>query len=120
MRGHPLLVTADIHSSEEALEAVIALATHLSASRLLIAGDLCPHSQRMALLLQNAPFPYVAVKGNCDSLWDFKDLGLYCNVKRGSRFIRYQHLRIAGESDRYNYALFHPSGELVGIVVYPI
>ena len=76
MKGHPLLVTADIHSSEEALEAVIALATQLSASRLLIAGDLCPHSQRMALLLQNAPFPYVAVKGNCDSLWDFKDLGL--------------------------------------------
>ena len=76
MKGHPLLVTADIHSSEEALEAVIALGAQLSASRLLIAGDLCPHSQRMALLLQNAPLPYVAVKGNCDSLWDFKDLGL--------------------------------------------
>ena len=75
MKGHPLLVTADIHSSEEALEAVITLGAQLSASRLLIAGDLCPHSQRMALLLQNAPFPYVAVKGNCDSLWDFKDLG---------------------------------------------
>lgn len=45
MKGHPLLVTADIHSSEEALEAVIALGAQLSASRLLIAGDLCPHSQ---------------------------------------------------------------------------
>ena len=54
MKGHPLLVTADIHSSEEALEAVIALGAQLSASRLLIAGDLCPHSQRMALLVCNS------------------------------------------------------------------
>ena len=40
-----IFVTSDIHSDTDALKAVIEAATEENASKLLIAGDLCPRRQ---------------------------------------------------------------------------
>ena len=71
-----IFVTSDIHSDTDALKAVIEAATEENASKLLIAGDLCPRSPETAILLHNAPFSFIAVRGNCDWMWDYKDSGL--------------------------------------------
>ena len=77
MEEHQLLaVTADIHGDEEVLSQVIALASRLGASRLVIAGDLCPRTAMMGRMLTGAPFGLVIVRGNCDSVWDHVDAGL--------------------------------------------
>ena len=69
-------VTGDIHSDGAILNDIIATAQAEGADKLLIAGDLCPKTPAVSLLLHNAPFSYVAVKGNCDWLWDFRDSNL--------------------------------------------
>ena len=71
-----IFVTSDIHSDTDALEAVIEAASEEKASKLLIAGDLCPKNPQVAILLHNAPFSFITVKGNCDWMWDYKDSGL--------------------------------------------
>lgn len=71
-----IAVTADIHGDEEVLARVISLASRLGASRLVIAGDLCPRTATMGRMLTEAPFGLVIVRGNCDSVWDHVDAGL--------------------------------------------
>ena len=76
MQGFPIIATGDIHGDIDALDEVLSLAEKLGAKGLLIAGDLCPKDPSLAIALHTAPFPYVAVKGNCDWLWDFRDAQL--------------------------------------------
>lgn len=76
MEKFTYFAVSDIHGNMEALEAILALAEKAEADRLLIAGDLCPGKLSFALRLLNASFPYVAVKGNCDRIWDFMGCGL--------------------------------------------
>lgn len=76
MERYTYIVTSDIHGDGAVLQEIVDRAASLNASRILIAGDLCPKSPSMSLILHNAPCPYVAVKGNCDWMWDFKDSGL--------------------------------------------
>jgi len=49
---------------------------------------------------------------------DFRCLLLDGDVQRGCGLVAYQELRIAGERHGYHYALLHPPGKLVGILVY--
>lgn len=76
MERYTYIVTSDIHGDAAVLQDIADRARDMDASRILIAGDLCPKSAAMAMILHNAPCAYVAVKGNCDWLWDFKDAGL--------------------------------------------
>lgn len=71
-----IFVTSDIHSDTDALKAVIEAASEEKATKLLIAGDLCPKNPQVTILLHNAPFSFITVKGNCDWMWDYKDSGL--------------------------------------------
>lgn len=72
----PVTVTSDIHSDPEALEFIISKGVEAGSSLLLIAGDLVPTGPAFASALSGAPFPYVCVRGNCDSVWAFRDLFL--------------------------------------------
>ncbi|MGN0906361.1 MAG: YfcE family phosphodiesterase [Bullifex sp.] len=72
----PVFVISDIHSDGEALSFAIERAEELNSSLLLIAGDLVPSGPHFAFLLQSAPFPYVCVRGNSDSVRDFRDLSM--------------------------------------------
>ena len=72
----PVFVISDIHSDLEALRFALNKAETAKASLLLIAGDLVPKGPEFTHLLQGTSFPYVCVRGNCDSVWDFKDLFL--------------------------------------------
>ena len=76
MENFTYFAVSDIHGNIEALDEIIRLAEGEKADRLFIAGDLCPGDPAFALRLHNASFPYIAVKGNCDSLWDYRDSGL--------------------------------------------
>lgn len=71
-----IFVTADVHSDTTVAQEVVDRAVKFGAKTLLIAGDLCPRGPEMAFILNDAPFNFVAVRGNCDSLWDFADAGL--------------------------------------------
>lgn len=72
----PVFVISDIHSDAEALSFAVRKAAELNSSLLLIAGDLVPSGPHFATLLQNAPFPYVCIRGNSDSVWNFRDLSM--------------------------------------------
>ena len=76
MENFTYFAASDIHGNIGALDEIIRLAEGKKADRLFIAGDLCPGDPAFALRLHNASFPYIAVKGNCDSLWDYRDSGL--------------------------------------------
>ena len=98
-----IYITSDIHSDIEALKFIINLASQDNASLLLIAGDLVPSSLEFTQVLQSAPLRYVCVRGNCDSLWDFKDLNLaippmYSLNKYQNRNIFIYHSHILYES----------------------
>lgn len=98
-----IYITSDIHSDIDALKFIINLAVADNASLLLIAGDLVPSSLEFTQVLQSAPLRYVCVRGNCDSLWDFKDLYLaippmYSLNKYQNRNIFIYHSHILCES----------------------
>lgn len=66
-----VLITADLHGSTAALEAILRRCEAEGASSLIIAGDLCPPDDPLfASLLQQAPSPLI-VRGNCDSSYAF-------------------------------------------------
>lgn len=69
-------VTSDIHGNKEITLDLLSLAQQRSVDGMIITGDLCPRDMEVSLALQNAPFPVHVVRGNCDSPWDYKDLGL--------------------------------------------
>ena len=73
-----VVITSDIHSNIDALKFIIDVCKEEKATLLLIAGDLEPSSLNFSILLQNAPCRCVCVRGNCDSLWSFKDYSLPC------------------------------------------
>ena len=69
-------VTSDLHGNREMTLDLRSLAKEKRVDGMIIAGDLCPQDHTIALAIQNAPFSVHAVRGNCDSPWDFRDLGL--------------------------------------------
>lgn len=71
-----IFVTADVHSDEKALAILLDKAVHARAELFIVAGDLCPKSPEIAIMLQNAPFQILVSKGNCDWLWDYRDSGM--------------------------------------------
>ena len=73
-----VVIASDIHSNIDALKFIIDVCKEEKATLLLIAGDLEPSSLNFSILLQNAPCRCVCVRGNCDSLWSFKDYSLPC------------------------------------------
>jgi len=70
------VVFSDLHGSEEALSFIVDKAVGNGAEYLISAGDLCPYSLAFQERLLGQSFTYVGARGNCDSLWDFRDLGL--------------------------------------------
>ena len=67
-------VTSDIHSDVNMLSFLLNEAIKRKVEAFLIAGDLCPSPIEFLPLLTSPPFPIYIVKGNCDSLWDYRDM----------------------------------------------
>ncbi len=67
------LVTADIHSDAKAINTLIDIAEKENIDAVLIAGDLCPKNLDFMRLSE---IRYIAVRGNSDFLWDYRDMEL--------------------------------------------
>lgn len=76
-----LLIASDIHGSLLQTEKLMAVGAETGADRLLLLGDILYHGPRNPLpaqydpagvvkILAEAPFPVIAVRGNCDAKVD--------------------------------------------------
>ena len=71
-----LLITADLHGSLQALEALVDVTHRYDIEQVLIAGDLCPKSDPQFLtLLAHLP-NRVLVRGNSDSPYQYSQANL--------------------------------------------
>ncbi len=67
------LVTADVHSDTKAINLLIDITERENIDAILIAGDLCPKNIDFMRLSE---VRYIAVRGNSDFLWDYRDMEL--------------------------------------------
>ncbi|MDY4889068.1 MAG: YfcE family phosphodiesterase [Sphaerochaetaceae bacterium] len=70
------IILSDVHGDETSLNAVLLKAEKADASGILFAGDLGLASPGIMMLLKYRNIPFVCVRGNCDSPWDYQDASL--------------------------------------------
>ncbi len=93
-----LLVSSDIHNDEAVLERLSAVAEDQRCLAFLYAGDLNVENYFIARILKCRNFVFIPVQGNCDSRWDWTDLGLdlplyrTCTFKSLRVFLTHGHL----------------------------
>lgn len=90
------VVVSDIHGDEKALESVFCKALEIGASTIFCAGDLGLWNPALISILQCRPLPFICVRGNCDSPWDYDAAQLpiaplYRSQKFGSHEIFITH-----------------------------
>lgn len=66
------IVLSDLHGDDESLRAVMAM----DADLILFAGDLGLRNPSVSMVLRNRSVPFISVRGNCDSPWDYEPAGL--------------------------------------------
>lgn len=69
-------VLSDLHGDEQALQRVMTLADSADADAILFSGDLGIRNPGVAYQLRLRNRPFLCVRGNCDSPWDFQDADL--------------------------------------------
>ncbi len=65
------LLTSDLHGSLAALDLIIQQAIAHKVTSILLAGDFCPSDNPMFTQLMHQGPPFILVRGNCDSSYDF-------------------------------------------------
>ncbi len=81
-----LLVSSDVHDSEEALERLADIAADKRCLAFLYAGDLNIENYFISHILRNRNFVFMPVQGNCDNRWSWTDVNIDLPMYRSTAF----------------------------------
>ncbi len=81
-----LLVSSDVHDSEDALERLADIAADKRCLAFLYAGDLNIENYFISHILRNRSFVFMPVQGNCDNRWSWTDVNLDLPMYRSTSF----------------------------------